>query len=784
MASYAIQLRRGTAVEHGSFTGLAGEITVNTTRNSIHVHDGSTAGGTELATKASVDGLTVNSISDVTITTPSSGQVLQYNGSAWVNATDEDNLSNNDTDDLAEGSTNQYYTDARARGAISVTGSGSYNSSTGVITVTGGVTSVNSLTGAVTIDTDDVAEGSTNQYYTDARSRSAISVTGSGSYNSATGVITVTGGVTSVNSLTGAVTIDTDDVAEGSTNQYYTDARARGAVSAGGDLSYNSGTGVFSFTERTDAEVRGLVSAGGDLSYNSTTGVFSFTERTDAEVRGLVSVTDAGGDGSLAYNSSTGVFTYTGPSAAEVRAHFTGGTGVTITSGSIAIGQAVGTGDNVTFNNLTINGDLTVSGTTTTVNTETINLADNIILLNSNEAGTPSQNGGIEIERGLSANKTFVWDETADKWTVGAETMVAGTFEGNLTGAVTGNASTATKWATGRTITLTGDVTGVSGSFDGSGNLSFATTIAANSVALGTDTTGNYVATIADAGNSAITVTNSGSESAAVTLDINAERIQDIVGAMVTGNSESGITVTYQDADGTLDFDVNDPTITLTGDVTGSATMTNLGSVTITTTVAANSVALGTDTTGNYVQQGATSGNGISGSVNSEGGTFTVTSNATSANTASTIVFRDGSGNFSAGTITATATQAQYADLAERYEADAQYDAGTVVVFGGDKEITMANGEYDHRVAGVISSAPAYMMNSEAGDDTTHPYVALTGRVPCKVTGTINKGDILTTSAMAGHAMAGEAKAGHMIGKALENFDGESGVIEVLVNLM
>ena len=564
MASYAIQLRRGTATEHGSFTGLAGEITVNTTRNSIHVHDGTTAGGTELATKASVDGLTVDSISDVTITSPSSGQVLQYNGSAWVNATDEDNLANNDTDDLAEGST----------------------------------------------------------------------------------------------------------------NQYYTDARARGAVSAGGDLSYNSGTGVFSFTERTDSEVRGLVSAGGDLSYNSSTGVFSFTERTDAEVRGLVSVTDAGGDGSLAYNSSTGVITYTGPSAAEVRAHFTGGTGVTITSGSIAIGQAVGTGDNVTFNDMTINGDLTVSGTTTTVNTETINLADNVILLNSNEAGTPSQNGGIEIERGTSANKTFVWDETADKWTVGSETMVAGTFEGNLTGAVTGNASTATKWATGRTITLTGDVTGVSGSFDGSGNLSFATTIAANSVALGTDTTGNYV------------------------------------------------------------------------------------------------------------QQGATSGNGISGSVNSEGGTFTVTSNATSANTASTIVFRDGSGNFSAGTITATATQAQYADLAERYEADAQYDAGTVVVFGGDKEITMANGEYDHRVAGVISSAPAYMMNSEAGDDTTHPYVALTGRVPCKVTGTINKGDILTTSAMAGHAMAGEAKAGHMIGKALENFDGESGVIEVLVNLM
>jgi hypothetical protein len=70
-------------------------------------------------------------------------------------------------------------------------------------------------------------------------------------------------------------------------------------------------------------------------------------------VRGEISATDAGGDGSFSYNSGTGVFTYTGPSAAETREHFTGGTGVTITNGDIAIGQAVGTGDNVTFNTVT-----------------------------------------------------------------------------------------------------------------------------------------------------------------------------------------------------------------------------------------------------------------------------------------------------------------------------------------------------------------------------------------------------------------------------------------------
>ena len=85
-------------------------------------------------------------------------------------------------------------------------------------------------------------------------------------------------------------------------------------------------------------------------------------------------------------------------------------------------------------------------------------------------------------------------------------------------------------------------------------------------------------------------------------LYMTTERVQDIVGGMVSSNTESGISVTYEDGDGTLDFNVNDPTISLTGDVTGSATMTDLGNTAIATTIAANSVALGTDTTGNYVQ--------------------------------------------------------------------------------------------------------------------------------------------------------------------------------------
>jgi len=101
-----------------------------------------------------------------------------------------------------------------------------------------------------------------------------------------------------------------------------------------------------------------------------------------------------------------------------------------------------GTG-NVTLNDtVVITGDLTVSGTTTTVNSETINLADNILNLNSDfTSGSPTQDAGLSISRGGSAAKTFLWDETNDRWTVGSESMVAATFIGNLTGDVTGTVS-------------------------------------------------------------------------------------------------------------------------------------------------------------------------------------------------------------------------------------------------------------------------------------------------------------------------------------------------------
>jgi hypothetical protein len=130
--------------------------------------------------------------------------------------------------------------------------------------------------------------------------------------------------------------------------------------------------------------------------------------------------------------------------------------------------------------------------------------------------------------------------------------------------------------------------------------------------------------------------------------------------------------------------------------------------------------------------------------------------------------------------------EATYADLAERYEADAQYDAGTVVILGGDKEITTTTVEGDHRVVGVVSTDPAYLMNSTAGDSTTHPAIALKGRVPCKVVGPVKKGDMLVSSMHAGYAVvSSNPRIGTVIGKAISNYDkNDFGMVEILVSMM
>lgn len=145
----------------------------------------------------------------------------------------------------------------------------------------------------------------------------------------------------------------------------------------------------------------------------------------------------------------------------------------------------------------------------------------------------------------------------------------------------------------------------------------------------------------------------------------------------------------------------------------------------------------------------------------------------------------NGTGNIGASgagfnTVFAKSTSAQYADVAENYLADADYAPGTVLHFGGDQEVSQCNIDHCTRIAGVVSTNPAYIMNDSL--EGAHVVsVALLGRVPCKVTGSVARGDMMVSAGNGFARAEANPKLGSVIGKALENFTGDEGVIEVVV---
>jgi len=137
-------------------------------------------------------------------------------------------------------------------------------------------------------------------------------------------------------------------------------------------------------------------------------------------------------------------------------------------------------------------------------------------------------------------------------------------------------------------------------------------------------------------------------------------------------------------------------------------------------------------------------------------------------------------GAITAATFSGISTQAKYADLSENYAADAEYEPATVLDFGGVEEVTLNTQSNSVRVAGVVSTNPAHLMNSHL--EATHVVaLALSGRVPAKVTGTIRKGDMMVSDGQGRACACATPAMGTVIGKALQDFDGESGVIEIVV---
>ena len=218
-----------------------------------------------------------------------------------------------------------------------------------------------------------------------------------------------------------------------------------------------------------------------------------------------------------------------------------------------------------------------------------------------------------------------------------------------------------------------------------------------------------------------------------------------------------------------------------TGTTGANTTTTITGTLDVTsgtlkaTTLNAGSAATAGTLTGNWTMSGASNLTLGSGTADFTAGNFKTDTISTGADT-------------TAGTIQgywsltgSSRLQATYADLAEYYEGDREYKSGMVLVFGGDKEVTTTGQMNDTRVAGVVTTNPAYVMNGE--QKGIKVCIALAGRVPCWVVGRVKKGDLLTTATTSGCAMkAINPTLGSIVGKALEDKDsGEAGIIQIAV---
>jgi hypothetical protein len=440
-------------------------------------------------------------------------------------------------------------------------------------------------------------------------------------------------------------------------------------------------------------------------------------------ITGLISVLDNGGDGSLSYNNTTGVFTYTGPSAAEVRAHISG-TG--LISYSNTTGVISTTADN--YGSWTVQTDSGVGAAKTISSSETLTIQ-----------------GGTNITVTNTGNViTIVNDNAADITEVNAGDGLTG-------GGVAGNVSLAVGAGDGITVNADNvavNVAYVRNQFSAAGDLSYNTTTGVFSF---TNDAGDIEGVTAGDG------LTGGGTSGNVTLNVgagtgitvNADNIAVNMAAFTTSDLAEGSNLYFTAARANTAMDAYL--------VAGGGLLYSSGTF-----------AVGA---GSYIIVGAND----------------VSVDATPNNTANKVVARDANGSFAANVITATATSARYADLAENYLADSNYESGTVLVFGGEAEVTQVVNFESTRIAGVVTTQPAHVMNSHlTGEHVV--CIALRGRIPVKVKGVVRKGDVLVSAGegLNGYAVASldprSVPAAAIVGKAIEDkLDTGVGFVEALI---
>lgn len=303
----------------------------------------------------------------------------------------------------------------------------------------------------------------------------------------------------------------------------------------------------------------------------------------------------------------------------------------------------------------------------------------------------------------------------------------------------------------------------------------------------GTTTFGSVVITGNLVANN-ITATNNSNANAATFSFLTVTVSASVANANLSGTTTIANTVTTAITSGSRTTAGNlTGTWTMTGGLNGNSVIVANGNVVISNTAGAglwvdpNNLY---DLSGNVISLGSTYSN-----ANVQALLPVYNGNILAANVTTPIITTGA--NTSPGTITGNWTlttgsrlQATYADLAERFAADDVYEPGTVVQIGGSKEITAVKYELSEDVFGVISNTAAYLMNSGAGADDTHPPVAVSGRVQVKVKGTVNKGDRLVSAGqgLAKSAKPGEATAFNTIGRALQDKTTDDlGTVEAIV---
>ena len=460
-----------------------------------------------------------------------------------------------------------------------------------------------------------------------------------------------------------------------------------------------------------------------------------------------------------------------------------------------ATGQA-----NVSATFSPLNGNITITGNVNpgAIYTNGYYYANGTAFSGGGGGGTPggantqiqyNNNGVFGGSAGFTFNNTTNAIATTGTISTTGTITAASTVGGIITGtstSVTGN-TTSGNILTGGLISATGNITGGNIISTGtSGNITGANVISATTFsATGNTTSGNLLTSGLISATSTITGT---SHLGAVVSVTGAVTAASVVGGVITGTSTSvSGGVTAASVSGGV---ITGSSTSVTGTQTAASTV---GGVITGSSISVSGAVTGASVVGGVITGTSTSVTGSQTAASTVGGVITGSSLSvtTGTITGGNIVNGNGNGVGNIGssttyfnTVFAKATSAQYADLAEMYCGDKLYSPGTVVDFGGTNEITTTAKSHSTRVAGIISTNPSYLMNS-ALDCTTALEVALVGRVPCSVVGTIHKGDRLVSSDLPGVAQAlnmSQYQPGCIIGKSLEDYNSaEPGVIEVAV---